>query len=95
MLFGETDAVYCEGTYKYTLWTENSVRMSQEKHDCITLPNQLMLLKEIIAVYFENRIHMYILWGKIEEFFFSLKFSGTYIFHKVLSHVFCRGEASY
>jgi hypothetical protein len=34
MLYRETVPVYCENhaEHKYTLWTENSVRASQETH---------------------------------------------------------------
>jgi hypothetical protein len=57
MLFRETVAVYCENHTEHTntLWTENSVRASQETHYIShTKPNRLMLFRETVAVYCEN-----------------------------------------
>jgi hypothetical protein len=61
---------------------KNSVRTSQETHYVsATKPNRLMLFREIIAVYCENRTkHINRVCGQNVEFF-NIKASGIYSYH--------------
>jgi hypothetical protein len=80
MVFRESVAVYCEnirstqahcvGRMQSSVIYTNSVRTSQETH-CVsaTEPNRLMLFRETVAVYFENRTeHTDTFFGQNAEF---------------------------
>jgi hypothetical protein len=82
MVFGETDAVYCENHTEHT----DTVRTSQETHYVSTTEsNRLMLFGKTVAVYCENHTeHINTLSGQNTRLC-DVKVDGTYSDHSVFN----------